>query len=676
MDEATLALVRRLAADVADGRGCSSSPVARRPEAPVDAGRTSPPYRPAAAASPAAATNCSAWQRRRTAPAGAPAAPAGRTRRRQPAVPHPPGAGAAAGADLDALPDSLEGMIAAQIDRLPAPRAAGCGPRRCSAWWSTRPGSRRCSPAMTSSEDGGRARGVHHDAPRLATALRAPPGAADRLRGIAIPPAHRAARPRRRDLETALGQRRDHYAALLSLHCLHGGATPPHGGTRALRATRRARSTRSPRPPSATAERCRRRPRPTSSPTRRSPTSTRRWPRSARSGRDGRSGAGAAPGPATRPARPHRFARLHLKTARHRQHIGKRSDALRWVSRGRSAISRHDDEAALRLRAELAERGAPIRYDQGSYKTSMAWAARAVGRPEPRATRGWRRESRGARRAVGTRRVARRRGRVKDALALYDVPAICAARRAPPMPSACGPTSPGAGTPRSLLRRRPRPRLQIGRDFDAAAVAANQAEVLVQQGRDDAADAARPRDQNPRGRQRHELPGLRAGLERSHRPRPEPLPRRWTASPRHAGSLWRWVRSPRRYRSKRTPPNACCGPATRRQPWRTRLRRRARRRPAPRRHRAAPAPRARRGTSTRTDRGSDGAVELREALTQSREHDTNYEIEASLRALLRLGIATSVQEAEQWDAERSQLARTLGITYAVTPVSAGEPAAT
>lgn len=77
-------------------------------------------------------------------------------------------------------------------------------------------------------------------------------------------------------------------------------------------------------------------------------------------------------------ADPQRLARLRLKTACQRQHLGRHADALRWVARGRALLRTLEDDEALRLCAELAERGALIRYDQGAYKAAMVSARRAV----------------------------------------------------------------------------------------------------------------------------------------------------------------------------------------------------------------------------------------------------------------------------------------------------------
>ena len=62
-------------------------------------------------------------------------------------------------------------------------------------------------------------------------------------------------------------------------------------------------------------------------------------------------------------------------------------------------------------------------------------------------------------------------------------------------------------------------------------------------------------------------------------------------------------------------------------------------------------------------RPAEGAAELRAALAAAREHGASFEIEATLRTLLRLDVADSAAEAEHWRAEQVGLADQLGIQY-------------
>ena len=61
-------------------------------------------------------------------------------------------------------------------------------------------------------------------------------------------------------------------------------------------------------------------------------------------------------------------------------------------------------------------------------------------------------------------------------------------------------------------------------------------------------------------------------------------------------------------------------------------------------------------------RSVEGHEELRLALRAAREHDTKYEIEASLRSLLDRQVAANADEQAAWMAERIALAATLGIS--------------
>lgn len=72
------------------------------------------------------------------------------------------------------------------------------------------------------------------------------------------------------------------------------------------------------------------------------------------------------------------YARLALRTAWHRHGLGRHEQALRWVARGRHALpgaATHDERALL---AELAEVGVYARYDRGAYAAARRWAVVAV----------------------------------------------------------------------------------------------------------------------------------------------------------------------------------------------------------------------------------------------------------------------------------------------------------
>ena len=375
-------------------------------------------------------------------------------------------------------------------------------------------------------------------------------------------------------LETALGQRADNYAALLSLHCLHGERYPRRGATRAI-AGDQARAQYA----LAEAAECYRR------------ALTRGYERADASAtsevadvyealaevsmdlgemteaeqalRHARARARLDPLPLRPAASEDRAAAPARRQARRRGALGQpRPDAR--------SPAHQDEIGRAELRAELAERGALIRYDQGAYRTSMAWAARAV--EEARAAGDEAIEARGLGVLVGQsgadRHAASTSRACKQSLELYDK------HRRPARQGADVERARRLGVLRRPVGRRrstttPRPsrrRLQIGRDFDAAAAAANRAEVLIQQGRIDEAEpvlapairtlvaanatsflafavALRGRDRARAGRLRARDGQLRRGAD---------------------GCAWRWARWPTRWRSRRTRPNACCGPEARR----------------------------------------------------------------------------------------------------------------
>ncbi len=75
---------------------------------------------------------------------------------------------------------------------------------------------------------------------------------------------------------------------------------------------------------------------------------------------------------------PHAQGRLALKTAVHRRLSGHYSDSLRWVTRGRRALAGLDDPEARRLRAQLAERYSQNLFGQGRFGGAIRWADTAI----------------------------------------------------------------------------------------------------------------------------------------------------------------------------------------------------------------------------------------------------------------------------------------------------------
>ena len=673
MDEATLGLVRRLAADA------SSRPwlliVTRRPgtDAPVDPGPhvstvELEPLDPAAADELllAATEKLSlTGHRRRELIARAGGNPLFLTRLV---------AAVAAGADLDALPDSLEGMIAAQIDRLPAPQrrwlraASVLGMVVEPAWLDAMLAGTDLESQTPAGLDefitvhlDSRLHFVHH-----LVRLTAYEGLPYRRRTELHARASEI-------IEAALGPRRDTYAALLSQHCVNGGryveawryarlagdqARSQYALTEAATCYRRAVTAAKHVPDVATAEVA-----DVYEALAEVMLDLGEMPEAEQALRQARLRAG---GDITR------SARLRLRTARHREHIGKRTDALRWIARGRSLLAAADDPAALSLRAELAELCSTIHHDQGSYRSAKVWAQRAV--DESRAAGNAAMEARSLGVLIGQSALAGEavdEGGARQALELYERTGDLRGKAR--LLNALGVWAYFAGRWDEAVDyygQAEKTSLQIGRDFDAAAVAANQAEVLIQQGRADAAERALG-------------PAIRTLVDSNATTF---LGFALALSGRVALDQGRFEKAMDHFAEARAismemgeigealavdaysaecllrsgDPAAALAHATE-----------AAARAAKARLVAAVGPhlhRVRGEAQIALGNAADGAAELRAALVQARAHDTSYEIEASLRALLRLGVAGSAQEAEQWDAERSQLARTLGITYTVQAV--------
>jgi class 3 adenylate cyclase/tetratricopeptide (TPR) repeat protein len=362
---------------------------------------------------------------------------------------------------------------------------------------------------------------------------------------------------------------------------------------------------------------------------------------------------------------PHRLAGLHLRTARQRHHIGKHRDALRWVTSGRRLLADLDDAAALRTAAELAERGSIIHYDKGSYRAAMTWGERALaearlaGDPplEARllanlvawaALNGEPRDESEVKQALamseqagdlrGVARTANRlgvaayyAGRWSDAVEYYTI-AEYASR-------------------------------EIGRDFDAAAVAANRAEVLLQQGRvNDAGEALEPAIRVLTASRAASF--LAFGLELQGR---VTLAR---GDYQHALDILQRARAlcvemgesdgelnidahlaRCHLRADRLGDALELADAS--------LARAARSREA-----ATALPllhRIRGEVLFALGELGDAVHEFRTALAAARAKDTNFDVEASLRLLLRYGAADDPAEADAWRTERAALADALGI---------------
>jgi tetratricopeptide (TPR) repeat protein len=204
---------------------------------------------------------------------------------------------------------------------------------------------------------------------------------------------------------------------------------------------------------------------------------------------------------------------------------------------------------------------------------------------------------------------------------------------------------------------------EIGRDFDAAAVAANRAEVLLQQGRvDDAADALRPAIKVLIASRAASF--LAFGLE---------LQGRVTLA---SGEIEDAISTLQRARELCVEMGESDGELNI-DAHLARCHFRADRldealelvdvslaRAARSREAATATPllhRIRGQVLFALGRLADAVTELRTSLAAARAKDTNFEVEASLRLLLRYGAAATEAEAEAWRIERAELADALGI---------------
>ncbi|MDQ1381016.1 MAG: hypothetical protein QOJ71_1735 [Actinomycetota bacterium] len=180
-----------------------------------------------------------------------------------------------------------------------------------------------------------------------------------------------------------------------------------------------------------------------------------------------------------------RCARLHLKTAAQRQLTGRYPNALRWLARGRRIVEQRDDRESLELRAKLAELYAAIRYAQGRHREAIAWAQRSIAEARlcgDRHTQAKALEVQNVASAVSGQVVDAASGR--QALELYaelgDIRGLARAH------NTLGMCSYFVGRWDEALTHyvaSEEAYLKIGRRFDAAIAWANQAEILLEQRR-------------------------------------------------------------------------------------------------------------------------------------------------------------------------------------------------
>ncbi|MBV9486403.1 MAG: AAA family ATPase, partial [Frankiaceae bacterium] len=178
------------------------------------------------------------------------------------------------------------------------------------------------------------------------------------------------------------------------------------------------------------------------------------------------------------------LTRLRVKTANHREQSGQYNDALRWVTKTNGMLRGRQDPESSRLRARLADIAAVARYRQGRYASSMRWAAIAVAEAKRGGDR--RTEARGLELealAAATSGQPWEDASFEYALAVYhelgDLPAkaLCYNRY-----GACAYYAGRWDDAVDLYVQAERAYWRVGREYDAAVNAANRAEVLVQQG--------------------------------------------------------------------------------------------------------------------------------------------------------------------------------------------------
>jgi class 3 adenylate cyclase/tetratricopeptide (TPR) repeat protein len=178
------------------------------------------------------------------------------------------------------------------------------------------------------------------------------------------------------------------------------------------------------------------------------------------------------------------LTRLRLKTANHREQSGHYADALRWVTKTRGMLAGRQDPESARLRARLSDIAAIARYRQGKYASALRWAQRAI--EEARQGGDRRTEARGlelAALAAATAGMAWDDESFTHALEVYDeqgdLPAKALAFN---RYGACAYYTGQWDYAVDLWVQAEDAYRRIGREYDAAINAANRAEVLVQQG--------------------------------------------------------------------------------------------------------------------------------------------------------------------------------------------------
>jgi class 3 adenylate cyclase/tetratricopeptide (TPR) repeat protein len=178
------------------------------------------------------------------------------------------------------------------------------------------------------------------------------------------------------------------------------------------------------------------------------------------------------------------LARLQLATATAREQSGRYADALRWVTRTRGTLAGHDDPESLAVLSRASAFAASARYRQGRFSAAIKWSERAAA--EALAAGDRRNHARAL--EIGALSAAYAGRAWSDesfeyALAIYDelgdLPAKAVALN---RFGVCAYFAGRWDDAVALYVQAEQTYWRVGREFDAAINAANRAEVLVRQG--------------------------------------------------------------------------------------------------------------------------------------------------------------------------------------------------
>ncbi|HVY10065.1 MAG TPA: adenylate/guanylate cyclase domain-containing protein [Mycobacteriales bacterium] len=183
-------------------------------------------------------------------------------------------------------------------------------------------------------------------------------------------------------------------------------------------------------------------------------------------------------------------ASLWLRTATHREQSGRYSEALRWVTKARLLLGARDDQESVELQAQLAELAASARFRQGRFVDAIADShaalvlARRCGDRRTEAHALTVREAAGA--TIGLPFDV---SKLTECIAIYeDLGDVRGLARAYNWFGGCAYYAGHWDDAVDLFQRAERAYWKAGREYDAATNAANRAEVLIAQGRLDDID--------------------------------------------------------------------------------------------------------------------------------------------------------------------------------------------